>query len=293
MHPNPQAPNAPAPTKVDVSATDFDWQVLEHSHQRPVIVDFWAPWCGPCRMLGPILERMAAEDGGAWLLAKVNSDDHPQLASRYGVSGIPAVKAIVNGQVVDEFVGALPPAQIRAWLAGVLPSEADKLADIGQAALRSGDREAARRAFEAARALDTGHGRAALGLAALAVQDGDLDAADAWLTALPTSERDRHERVIAALQLQIDAARAGDASALRARLDGNPDDLDARIALARQAAAANDWGAAFEGWLEVVRRDRGPARDAARKAMVEGFAVCPDAATVKRWRGLLSMELFA
>ncbi|MCB9740608.1 MAG: tetratricopeptide repeat protein [Deltaproteobacteria bacterium] len=281
------------PTKVDVSTADFDWQVIEESHSRPVVVDFWAPWCGPCRMLGPVLEKLAAEDGGAWLLAKVNSDENPQLAQQFGISGIPAVKAIVGGQVVDEFVGALPPQQIRAWLNGILPSESDKLADAGQQALKRGERDVARRAFEAARALDTGHGRAAIGLAALAVQDGDLDQAEALLAGLPIAARDRNERVITALRMQIEAARGGDTATLRARIDADPNDHEARIALGRQHAAASDWEPAFAAWLEVVRNDRDEARDAARKAMVEAFAVCTNPALVKRWRNLLSMELFS
>lgn len=104
-------------------ADPFQTGVLDKSHEKPVVVDFWAPWCGPCRVLGPTLERLAKESGGAWRLVKINSDRHPELARRFGVRGIPAVKLFVDGAVAAEFTGALPEAQLRHWLRANVPSD--------------------------------------------------------------------------------------------------------------------------------------------------------------------------
>ncbi len=112
---------------LDVGLADFAQSVLEESKHRPVVVDFWAPWCGPCKSLKPILEKLAAEYGGKFLLAKINSDDNQELAARYGVRGIPSVKAFVDGEPVDEFSGALPEGEVRAFLDRLVPSPADEL----------------------------------------------------------------------------------------------------------------------------------------------------------------------
>jgi putative thioredoxin len=104
-----------------MTADPFQTQVLDKSHDKPVVVDFWAPWCGPCRVLGPTIEKLAKESGGAWRLVKINADKHPALMQRYGVRGIPAVKLFVDGEVSAEFTGALPEAQLKRWLDEHLP----------------------------------------------------------------------------------------------------------------------------------------------------------------------------
>src|SRR5512135_2116050 len=124
---------------IDVSQADFEQKVVAASYQHPVVVDFWAPWCAPCKVLKPILEKLAEEYGGKFLLAKVNSDENPEIAARFAVRGIPAVKALVDGQVVNEFTGALPESAVREWLDKIIPSPAEELRREAQRQSHEGD----------------------------------------------------------------------------------------------------------------------------------------------------------
>jgi putative thioredoxin len=279
---------------VDVAEHDFEQAVLAESRRRPVVVDFWAAWCGPCRVLGPILERIANESGGRFLLAKVDTDQAQGQAARYGIRGIPAVKGFVNGQVASEFVGSLPESQVRRWIEALVPGPADDEAAGGERALSDGQKEVARAAFERALALKPGHVRASLALAKLDAQAGRVDEAEARLQKLPFGDASKHESEIAAVRLAIAAARSGGLAQAEARVKDNPRDYDARIALGRALAAQGRHRDALEALLGVVREARGSEHaDEARKAMLEVFEVAGSRSELSdEYRTRLARELY-
>jgi putative thioredoxin len=149
-------------TVIDVNEADFEAEVLQRSSEVPVVVDFWAPWCGPCRQLGPALEKAADARDGKVVLAKIDTDENPAISERFAIQGIPAVKAFADGEVVAEFVGALPPAQVEQFFDGLVPSESQLL-------LEAGDEASLRKAVE----LDPKNVDAAFALAQLLYRDGD------------------------------------------------------------------------------------------------------------------------
>jgi putative thioredoxin len=261
----------------DSTTATFDQDVVEASRQTPVLVDFWAPWCGPCRALTPILERVAAESGGTIRLAKVNVDEQPELAARYGVRGIPNVKAFVDGRVANEFTGALPESAVRRFLETVIPSPSEALRHAARGEVARGAFEAAEARLREAIALDAANHAARTDLAELRLARQDFAGADAALAEVPVELRDDRA---AALAARIRAWKLGqalpDAATLKARADARPDDLDARLAYAERLVADADYRAALEALVGIVRRDRGARRERARKLMVDVFGLATD-----------------
>ncbi|WP_374495665.1 tetratricopeptide repeat protein [Zoogloea sp.] len=273
---------------LDVSEVEFDTAVIALSRRVPVLVDFWAPWCGPCRTLKPMLEKLATEYGGRFVLAKINSDEAQTVAARYAVRSIPAVKLFVNGDVVDEFAGALPEGQVRAFLDRHLPDEAERLR-LSAAGIADPLQRAER--LRQAASLSGGRQSIVLELVGALLDARLVEDAAAGLETIAEPDRDEAWRSLKARLDLIVGAEATDESALVARIGADAKDFEARFALAAALAGRAEWGAAFEHLLEVVLRDRADARGKARDTLVEWFGICPDAKAVMNARRQLSMYL--
>jgi len=277
----------------NVGDATFDAEVVERSKSVPVVVDFWAPWCGPCRTIGPVLERLADDYKGAFVLAKINVDENPEVAAEFGIRSIPAIKAFRGGEVFDEFVGALPEPALRQFVRRILPTEADRAATEGQSAESRGDTAAAETFYRRALESDPNHPAARVGLGRL-LAASDPPAALAELDrVLPgTPERAEADRIAARLRLA-----AGDgvaASELAARVERDPADLEARLKLARWLAANEEYEAALGHLLELVKRDRAFEDEAGRKAMLDIFNVLGARHPVtEKYRGELARVLFS
>jgi putative thioredoxin len=277
----------------DVDEASFERDVIARSAEVPVVVDFWAEWCGPCRTLGPLLERLATEGAGKFVLAKVDVDKNPRLAQAFGVRGIPAVKAIVGGAIVDEFVGAQPETVVRKFVEALQPTNADRAAARGIEAESRGDATSAESAYRDALTEDANHPAARLGLGRVLEQDRPDEALAELEKVLPgTRERAEADRIAARIRLQREGGE-GEAE-FRDRVARNPRDVGARLALGKRLAAAGAHEEALEHLLEAVRLDRHYEEDAARKAMVDVFELLgPSHPLTQRYRDRLAQVLFA
>ncbi len=295
----PPAP-APAPAAAaeesfvfDVSEADFESQVLELSMQVPVLLDCWAPWCGPCKSLGPVLEKLARDYGGRFVLAKLNTDEAPQISAALRIRSIPQCFLFIGGRPAGQFTGALPEGKLREFLDKYLGPQVDPVQALRDEAAAL-EPEAAEALLRQALGELPGHADITLDLAERLVARGALDDAQALLDGIATAERTaRH----APLQKRIDLARnrpQGDPAALEARIAANPRDFEARFALGAIRVYEGNFRAGFEQLLDVVLRDKAegkPDRERARKQLIEWFDACPDADAVSWGRRYLGMYL--
>lgn len=270
---------------IDVTESSFATQVLDESLERPVVVDFWAAWCGPCKILGPSLERLAADDAGRWLLAKLDVDQNPALAAQFGVQGIPTVIAFRDGQPVNRFTGALPEAQVRTFIDSVLPTELDIAAADADAALDRGDIAAAESGFRSVLEQEPSHEVAGIGLATILMDRDDPDAALDVLSRLAKSEEVRRMEAAARLWGGV-----GDIAALtQAAESGSEHD---RLKLARALSVNGDTADAMQIFVDLVG-ERGDTAEDARAALLDLFEVLgQDHPQVGTFRRKLASALF-
>jgi putative thioredoxin len=285
---------ASSPCVRDIRDADYEREVIEASKQQPVVVDFWAPWCGPCRALGPILEKLANEGAGAWRLAKLNVDENPEIAGRFGVRGIPAVYGFRGGEAVARFEGALPEARVREFLKTLIPSEADLLFEEAKKFLAGGHENAAEERLRAALALDARHDAATLALVATLAgrESGRAEARERLDRVIPSPSNYEEVERLAAL-LRTAEAGGADLAALQAQVDREADSAAARLAYGRALAAAKRHEEALSELLAAVKCDPGFEDGAARKAMLDLFALLGNQhALTERFRRELARALY-
>ena len=284
----------------DTSTQTFVKDVIEESRRQPVLVDFWAPWCGPCRQLTPVLEKVIRASKGKAKLVKMNIDEHPAIPGQLGIQSIPAVYAFVNGQPVDGFLGALPEGQVTAFVERLIKDrvggEEKDMLKAADAALAEGDAAQAAELYAAVLQQDAGNVAALAGLARAYVETGAMEQAKQMLALVPEAKRNDPAVVAAkaAVELAEQASAVGPVAELEQKVAANPLDHQARYDLALALNAKGDRTGALDHLIEIVRRDRKWNDDGARKQLVQLFEAWgpTDDATVSGRRRLSSI-LFA
>jgi putative thioredoxin len=279
----------------DITTADFDQFVIQGSKQQPVLVDFWAPWCGPCRTLTPVLERLAQEYEGRFVLAKVNSDENQDLAREFSIRSIPNVKAFVDGQLADEFLGALPESAVREFIDRLMPTPGELMRREAAARAAAGAPEDALALLAGAAEREPNNDAVQVDRIELLLDLARVADARAVASRLgPLAARNPAvARALARLQLVDDTGADANVDTLEKRVQANPDDLEARLRLAKLHAAQQRYEPALTQLLEITRRDRSYGDDVGRKTMLAIFDLVqgPQAELVSRYRRLLASAL--
>ncbi len=282
-----------SPTTIEATPETFERDAIERSREVPVLVDFWAEWCAPCRQLGPVLEKLAGEYEGKFVLVKADTEALPDVANSFGVRSIPAVFALKDGQVVDGFVGAQPESIIRAFIDRLMPTPAEALVAEARA-LESTDPEAAGSKYLEAIALAPDDPRTRIKLGQFLLARGRIDEAGALVAELERRgylEPDA-ERLKAELTLHGPHLGAEGVEAARASFASHPEDLGRQFALAEALAAAGEYQEALDLCLDLVERDRKGEGERARQTMIAIFQVLPaDSELINEYRRRLSFVL--
>jgi putative thioredoxin len=259
----------------EVSEQDFQTEVIEKSKHVPVVVDFWAPWCGPCQVLKPILRKLAEEYQGKFFLAEINADENQALSAQFGVRGIPSVKAVYNGAIVNEFSGALPEPAVREFLDQIIPNESEIKRQEAMAVYESGDLQAALAQLNEAVALDEKNYNAKINLASLLLENNNPRAAKDIVEKLPTDIQleENVKELLPKIELMERASELPDKQILVQQIRDDGMNLQARLDLANHYISEHAYDDAFELLFYVLKKDRHYDDDAARKTMLSIFTL--------------------
>lgn len=281
----------------DTTTADFNNDVISESRNQPVLVDFWAPWCGPCKQLGPTIEKVVAELAGKVKLVKLNIDDHPAIPGQMGIQSIPAVIAFADGRPVDAFMGAVPESQLRQFIDKLLrehgPVDTATMIAEARSMLEAGDVNGAAQIFGSLLQAEPDNAKANAGMAECLIAAGEKDRAKEMLEGLGDAQKSDPDvaALLARFALEEEVAGLGDPQALEARLAANPDDHEARFELAKILNAMGEREKAADYLLYIMKADREWQEDAARKQLLTLFEAWgpADAATVAARRKLSSL----
>ena len=279
---------------IDITSENFMTEVIEASQKTLVVLDFWATWCGPCQSLMPVISKLADEYNGSFRLAKVNIDEQQELAGQFAVRSVPTVKFIKQGQVVDEFNGALPEGEIRKFLDRHIEKESDKLLDAALAQYEAGEKIPAIEAIQKISQLDPNNPRIALVYADLMIREARYDLAQEVLQNLPyeTRQTEQVAAMLAKIEFATNAVDLPSEEDLLHAISTDPKNSQARHQLSTLYTMQGNYEQALDQLLEIVKHDRNYEDDAGRKAMLKLFEILGDNELVHQYRRKMMAALY-